>query len=151
VRALVQRVAEARVLVDGEVVGAIGPGLSALVGVTHGDDEAGARRLAERIWHLRVLADDEGRMERSLADVGGGVLVVSQFTLYGDTARGRRPSWVAAAPGAVAEPLVATVSEALRGRGADVATGRFGADMRVELACDGPVTVLLEVAPAAPG
>lgn len=148
-RALVQRVAEARVLVDGEVVGAIGPGLSALVGVTHGDDEAGARRLAERIWHLRVLADDEGRMERSLADVGGGVLVVSQFTLYGDTARGRRPSWVAAAPGAVAEPLVATLSEALRGRGAEVATGRFGADMRVELACDGPVTVLLEVTPAA--
>jgi D-tyrosyl-tRNA(Tyr) deacylase len=117
--------------------------------VTHGDDEAGARRLAERIWHLRVLADDEGRMERSLADVGGGVLVVSQFTLYGDTARGRRPSWVAAAPGAVAEPLVATLSEALRGRGAEVATGRFGADMRVELACDGPVTVLLEVTPAA--
>jgi D-tyrosyl-tRNA(Tyr) deacylase len=151
VRALVQRVAEARVLVDGEVVGAIGPGLCALVGVTHGDDEAGARRLAERIWHLRVLADDEGRMERSLADVGGGVLVVSQFTLYGDTARGRRPSWVAAAPGTVAEPLVATLSEALRGRGAEVATGRFGADMRVELACDGPVTVLLEVTPAAPG
>jgi D-tyrosyl-tRNA(Tyr) deacylase len=149
VRALVQRVAEARVLVDGEVVGAIGPGLCALVGVTHGDDEAGARRLAERIWHLRVLADDEGRMERSLADVGGGVLVVSQFTLYGDTARGRRPSWVAAAPGTVAEPLVATLSEALRGRGAEVATGRFGADMRVELACDGPVTVLLEVTPAA--
>src|SRR5215204_5369837 len=86
-RALVQRVAEARVLVDGEVVGAIGPGLCALVGVTHGDDEAGARRLAERIWHLRVLADEEGRMERSLADVGGGVLVVSQFTLYGDAGR----------------------------------------------------------------
>src|SRR5829696_1093727 len=99
-RALVQRVDEARVLVGGEVVGAIGPGLCALVGVTHGDDETGARRLAERIWHLRVLADDDGRMDRSLADLGGGVLVVSQFTLYGDTARGRRPSWVAAAPGA---------------------------------------------------
>ena len=148
-RALVQRVAEARVLVDAEVVGSIGPGLCALVGVTHGDDEGGARRLAERIWHLRVLADDEGRMERSLADVGGGVLVVSQFTLYGDTARGRRPSWTAAAGGAVAEPLVAVVAAALQGHGADVATGRFGADMRVELACDGPVTVLLEVPPAA--
>jgi D-aminoacyl-tRNA deacylase len=149
-RALVQRVAEGRVLVEGEVVGAIGPGLCALVGVTHGDDEAGARRLAERIWHLRVLADDEGRMERSLAEVGGGVLVVSQFTLYGDTSRGRRPSWVKSAPGAVAEPLVAVVADALRARGADVATGRFGADMRVELACDGPVTVLLEVPPVTP-
>jgi D-aminoacyl-tRNA deacylase len=150
VRALVQRVAEARVLVDEQVVGAIGPGLSALVGVTHGDDEAVARRLAERIWHLRILADDDGRMERSLADVGGGVLVISQFTLYGDTARGRRPSWGAAAPGEVAEPLVATVADALRAHGAQVATGRFGADMRVELACDGPVTVLLEVPPPAP-
>ena len=148
-RALVHRVADARVLVDGEVVGAIGPGLCALVGVTQGDDEAGARRLAERIWHLRVLADDEGRMERSLADVGGGVLVVSQFTLYGDTSRGRRPSWVAAARGEVAEPLVASVAKALADAGADVATGRFGAHMRVELACDGPVTVLLEVPPRA--
>jgi D-tyrosyl-tRNA(Tyr) deacylase len=150
VRALVQRVAEARVLVDGEVVGAIGPGLCALVGVTHGDDGNGARRLAERIWHLRVLAGDEGRMDRSLADVGGGVLVVSQFTLYGDTARGRRPSWTAAAPGAVAEPLVEAVAARLRDHGAEVATGRFGADMRVELACDGPVTVLLEVTPPPP-
>ena len=149
-RALVQRVAEARVVVGGEVVGAIGPGLCAMVGVTHGDDEAGARRLAERIWHLRVLAGDGGRMDRSLADRGGGVLVVSQFTLYGDTSRGRRPSWTAAAPGALAEPLVAAVAEALRGHGAEVATGRFGADMRVDLACDGPVTVLLEVPPAAP-
>ena len=149
-RALVQRVAEARVLVDGHVVGAIGPGLCALVGVTHGDDERGARRLAERIWHLRVLAGPRGPMERSLADGGGGVLVVSQFTLYGDTSRGRRPSWAAAAPAAVAEPLVAAVAAALRGHGAEVATGRFGADMRVELACDGPVTVLLEVPPPAP-
>jgi D-tyrosyl-tRNA(Tyr) deacylase len=151
VRALVQRVAEARVVVDGEVVGAIGPGLCALVGVTHGDDETGARRLADRIWHLRVLAGEAGRMDRSLAERGGGgVLVVSQFTLYGDTSRGRRPSWAAAAPAAVAEPLVAAVAEALRGFGAELAAGRFGADMRVELACDGPVTVLLEVPPAAP-
>ena len=148
-RALVQRVAEARVLVGSEVVGASGPGLCALVGVTHGDDERGARRLAERIWHLRVLADERGRMERSLADGGGGVLVVSQFTLYGDISRGRRPSWVAAAPADVAEPLVAVVAEALRQHGAEVATGRFGAHMRLELACDGPVTVLLEVPPGA--
>jgi D-tyrosyl-tRNA(Tyr) deacylase len=89
-------------------------------------------------------------MDRSLAERGGGVLIVSQFTLYGDTSRGRRPSWTAAAPGALAEPLVAAVAEALRGHGAEVATGRFGADMRVDLACDGPVTVLLEVPPAAP-
>ncbi len=150
-RALVQRVFDGRVVVDGEVVGAIGPGLCALVGVTHTDDGGVARRLAERIWHLRVLDDGAGRMERSLADSGGGVLVVSQFTLYGDTARGRRPSWVAAAPSAHAEPLVDAVAGALRAHGADVATGRFGADMRVELACDGPVTVLLEVPPRAPG
>jgi D-aminoacyl-tRNA deacylase len=143
-------VSEGRVVVDGEVVGAIGAGLCALVGVTHADDEAVARRLADRIWHLRVLDDGEGRMERSLAEVGGGVLVVSQFTLYGDTAKGRRPSWAAAAPAAHAEPLVDAVAGALRGHGADVATGRFGADMRVELACDGPVTLLLEVPPPAP-
>jgi D-tyrosyl-tRNA(Tyr) deacylase len=148
---VVSRVLSASVTVDGEVVGAIGPGLCALVGVTHTDDGAVARRLAERIWHLRVLDDGAGRMERSLADSGGGVLVVSQFTLYGDTARGRRPSWVAAAPSAHAEPLVDAVADALRAHGADVATGRFGADMRVELACDGPVTVLLEVPPRAPG
>jgi D-tyrosyl-tRNA(Tyr) deacylase len=150
VRALVQRVAEARVLVDGEVVGAIGPGLCALVGVTGADDEAVATRLADRIRHLRVLDDDEGRMDRSLADAGGGVLVVSQFTLYGDTSRGRRPSWAAAAPGPVAEPLVQAVADALAATGIEVATGRFGARMRVELACDGPVTVLLEAGPHAP-
>ena len=150
-RAIVQRVFEARVLVDREVVGATGRGLCALVGVTHADDAAVARRLAERIWHLRVLDDAEGRMGRSLAEVGGGVLVVSQFTLYGDTTRGRPPSWAAAAPGPHAAPLVDAVAEALRGHGAEVATGRFGADMRVELACDGPVTVLLEVAPPAGG
>ena len=144
-RALVQRVAEARVLVDGEVVGAIGPGLCALVGVTGTDDEGVATRLADRIRNLRVLDDGEGRMDRSLAEAGGGVLVVSQFTLYGDTSRGRRPSWTAAAPGPVAEPLVQAVADALAAAGLEVATGRFGARMRVDLACDGPVTVLLEV------
>lgn len=131
-------------LVDGEVVGAIGPGLSALVGVTHGDDEAGARRLAERIWHLRVLADDEGRMERSLADVGGGVLVVSQFTLYGDTSRGRRPGFDRAMPPAEAERLYDDVVTLARARHAPVETGRFGADMRVLVDNDGPVTLLIE-------
>jgi D-tyrosyl-tRNA(Tyr) deacylase len=149
VRALVQRVAEARVLVDGEVVGAVGPGLCALIGVTGTDDEAVAARLADRIRTLRVLDDGEGRMDRSLADAGGGVLVVSQFTLYGDTSRGRRPSWTAAAPGPVAEPLVQAVADALAAAGLEVATGRFGARMRVELACDGPVTVLLEAGPRA--
>ena len=143
-RALVQRVTYARVRVGDEVVGAIGPGLLALVGVTHDDDVARARRLAERIWHLRVFPGDAGPMERSAGQVGGAVAVVSQFTLYGDTQRGRRPSWVGAAAPEVAEPLVAAVVEHLRGLGAEVATGRFGAHMRVELENDGPVTLLLE-------
>jgi D-tyrosyl-tRNA(Tyr) deacylase len=139
VRALVQRVAWARVSVAGEVVGDIGPGLCAFVGVTHADDTAVAARLAAKIWHLRVFED-----ERSLAETGGSVLVVSQFTLYGDTSRGRRPSWIAAASGEQAEPLVDAVSASLAGLGATVATGRFGAHMVVELANDGPVTLLLE-------
>lgn len=145
VRALVQRVAWARVRVGDEVVGEVGPGLCAFVGVTHGDDEAMARSLAGKIWHLRVLDDAEGVMNRSLAERGGEVLVVSQFTLYGDTRRGRRPSWVAAARPEQAEPLVEAVVASLRELGATVATGRFGASMQVELANDGPVTLLLEV------
>lgn len=144
-RALVQRVTRACVVVDGEEVGAIGPGLCALVGVTHDDGPAEVARLADKVWHLRVFADDEGRMGRPVADVGGEVLVVSQFTLYGSTARGRRPSWVDAAPPEVAEPLVEALVSALRDLGATVATGRFGADMAVELVNDGPVTLLLEV------
>ncbi|OBK85001.1 D-aminoacyl-tRNA deacylase [Mycolicibacter sinensis] len=142
-RVLVQRVSSARVTVDGETVGAITPeshGLVALVGVTHGDDVAKARRLAEKLWQLRILDD-----QRSASDVGAPILVVSQFTLYADTAKGRRPSWNAAAPGAVAEPLVAEFAEALRKLGAQVATGVFGAHMAVELVNDGPVTVLLEL------
>jgi D-aminoacyl-tRNA deacylase len=142
-RILVQRVSSAAVSVDGQVVGAIRPqgqGLLAFVGVTHSDDADKARRLAEKLWYLRILAD-----ERSAADVNAPVLVVSQFTLYADTAKGRRPSWNAAAPGSVAEPLVAAFAEALRGLGADVATGVFGAHMQVELVNDGPVTVLLEL------
>lgn len=138
-----QRVSSAAVSVDGRVVSAIfpsGQGLLAFVGVTHGDDAAKARRLAEKLWNLRILAD-----ERSAADVGAPILVVSQFTLYADTAKGRRPSWNAAAPGSVAEPLVATFAEALGQLGAHVETGVFGANMQVDLVNDGPVTVLLEV------
>jgi D-aminoacyl-tRNA deacylase len=143
-RALVQRVSEARVRIDGAVVGEIGAGLCVLVGVTHGDDEATARRLADKVWNLRVFPDGEASMQRSLADTGGGALVVSQFTLYGDTRRGRRPSWSPAAPPEVAEPLVDAFAAALAALGAPVATGRFGAHMAVELVNDGPVTLLLE-------
>ena len=142
-RVLVQRVTSASVSVDGAVVGTIRPehqGLLALVGVTHTDTDATARRMAEKLWQLRVLDD-----ERSAADTGAPILVVSQFTLYANTAKGRRPTWNAAAPGAVAEPLVTVFAEALRELGAEVATGVFGADMAVELVNDGPVTVLLEL------
>jgi D-tyrosyl-tRNA(Tyr) deacylase len=145
VRALVQRVSEARVVIDGKVVGSIGSGLCALVGVTHEDTETQAGKLAEKIWHLRVMADEDGQMNRSLAETTGEVLVISQFTLYGDTSRGRRPSWVAAAPPPRAEPLVDAFVEALRGLGAIVATGQFGAHMDVALVNDGPVTLMLEV------
>jgi D-tyrosyl-tRNA(Tyr) deacylase len=144
VRALVQRVTRARVTVDGEVTGEIGPGLCVLVGVTHDDDESAARRLAAKVWQLRVFPDEAGVMNRPLADAGGQALVVSQFTLYGDTTRGRRPSWAAAAPPAQAEPVVEAFCAALRDLGATVATGTFGADMQVELVNDGPVTLLLE-------
>jgi D-aminoacyl-tRNA deacylase len=143
-RAVVQRVLEASVRVDGEVVGQIGPGLCVLVGVTHDDTAAAAVALAAKLWHLRIFADDAGAMNLPVADVGGAVLVVSQFTLYGDTRRGRRPSWVAAAPGPVAEPLVDAVVAELRRLGASVATGRFGAHMVVQLANDGPVTLVVE-------
>jgi D-tyrosyl-tRNA(Tyr) deacylase len=146
VRALVQRTSSASVTVDGEVVGRIdGPGLCAFVGVTHDDTEVLARRLAEKIWHLRAFEDEAGAMNRSCADVGAGVLVVSQFTLYGDTSRGRRPSWIAAARPEVAEPLVDAVVDALRELGAMVETGRFRTHMDVALVNDGPVTLLLEV------
>jgi D-aminoacyl-tRNA deacylase len=142
-RVLVQRVSSAAVSVDGRVVGAIRPdgqGLLAFVGVTHSDDADKARRLAEKLWNLRILAD-----ERSAADANAPILVVSQFTLYADTAKGRRPSWNAAAPGPVAEPLVTAFAEALRGLGAQVEMGVFGANMQVELVNDGPVTVFLEL------
>lgn len=142
-RVLVQRVSSAAVVVDDQVVGAIRPpgqGLLAFVGVTHGDGPDQARRLAEKLWTLRIL--DE---EKSASDVGAPILVVSQFTLYANTAKGRRPSWNAAAPGPIAEPLVAAFADALRALGAHVETGTFGAHMQVELTNDGPVTVLLEL------
>lgn len=140
-RVVVQRVSRASVRVDGAVVGAIGePGLLVLVGVTHTDDASVADRLAEKTWQLRIL---DG--ERSCADLGAPLLVVSQFTLYADTRKGRRPSWNAAAPGPVSEPLVDAYVAALRARGARVETGRFGADMEVSLVNDGPVTLVLDL------
>jgi len=141
----VQRVTRASVAVDGAVVGAIDGGLCVLVGVTHDDDVARAGQLADKLWHLRIFDDADGRPNLSVADVGGGMLVVSQFTLYGDTSKGRRPSWLAAAPGDVAEPLVDAVVDRLRALGAPVATGVFGADMAVELVNDGPFTVVVEL------
>ncbi len=141
VKAVIQRAAEASVQVDGVTVGEIdAPGLCVLVGVTHTDTEATARRLAEKLWTLRILAD-----EKSCADLGAPLLLISQFTLYGDARKGRRPSWTAAAPGPIAEPLFNEVVTGLRERGATVATGIFGADMKVRLVNDGPFTVLLEV------
>ncbi len=144
-RALVQRAARARVLVDGRVVGEIGGGLCCLVGVTHGDDGETAAKLAAKIWHLRIFADENGHMNRSVADVGGEILVVSQFTLYGDTRKGRRPSFVAAAAPDEASCLIDELVAELRRLGATVATGSFGAHMAVELVNDGPVTLMIEV------
>jgi D-tyrosyl-tRNA(Tyr) deacylase len=144
VRAVVSRVAWARVVADGGLTGEIGPGLLVLVGVTHGDGEADAAWLAAKVAGLRVFDDDQGTMNRSLREVGGGALVVSQFTLYGDARRGRRPSYITAAPPERAAPLVESVAKALAGEGVPVATGRFGADMAVESSGDGPVTILLD-------
>lgn len=139
-RAVLQRVLRARVTVDGQVVGAIErPGLVALVGVARGDGAAEAETVVRKIAELRILRDEE-----SVATAGAPVLVVSQFTLYGDTRKGRRPSWSAAAPGAEAEPLIDAVVAGLRARGVEVATGVFGAMMEVELVGDGPFTVLVE-------
>ena len=143
-RALIQRVNRASVTVDGEVVGEIGRGLCVFVGVTHSDDDAIAARLAQRVWQLRVFDDDAGFMNVAVGEVGGEVLVVSQFTLYGDTRKGRRPSWVAAARPEQAAPLIERFSAELAALGARVATGRFAAHMHVELVNDGPVTVTVE-------
>jgi D-tyrosyl-tRNA(Tyr) deacylase len=150
-RALVQRVTRAEVTsrsssdAPWEVTGSIGPGLCVLVGATHLDTTVEADKLADKLWGLRIFDDADGVMNLSVAEVGGAVLVVSQFTLYGDTARGRRPSWIDAARPEAAEPLVERVVERLRSVGASVETGRFRTDMRVELVNDGPVTLMLEV------
>lgn len=121
-----------------------GPGLVVLLGVGAGDGEKQAASMASKIWGLRIMDDEEGRMNLSVVEVGGGLLVISQFTIYGDASRGRRPSYAAAAPGEVAEPLVGRVVEQLRSFGARVATGRFGAEMLVELGNDGPVTLIID-------
>ncbi|MEV7966575.1 D-aminoacyl-tRNA deacylase [Sphaerisporangium sp. NPDC088356] len=140
-RAVVQRVTSASVVVDGQTVGAIDePGLLVLVGVTHTDGPAEAAKLAAKLWGLRILSG-----EKSCSDIGAPLLVVSQFTLYGDARKGRRPTWQAAAPGPVAEPLVDAVVAELRSAGARVETGVFGADMKVELVNDGPITLIIEI------
>lgn len=148
-RAVVQRVSSASVTVDGETVGRLHLpdrrlGLVALVGITHDDDAETAAGLAEKLWRIRILDGDDGR-EVSAADLDAPILVISQFTLYAATDKGRRPSWSAAAPGPVAEPLVDAVVAELRARGATVETGRFGAHMHVDLVNDGPVTLILDL------
>lgn len=143
-RAVVQRVSEASVAVDGEVVGRIGAGALVLLGVARDDDPAAARSLAARIVGLRIFDDEAGRMNRSLVDVGGAVLVVSQFTLWGETGSGRRPSWSRAAPGPQAAPLYREFVAAVRALGVPTAEGRFGATMQVALVNQGPVTVLVD-------
>ena len=146
-RAVVQRVTRAEVRVEGAVAGAIGPGLAILLGVGRADGEAEADRMAARLARLRVFPDADGRFDRSLLDVGGGVLVVSQFTLYGDTSRGNRPSFTEAAAPAIAEPLYERVCEQLALEGVhSVERGRFGARMELELVNDGPVTIVVELA-----
>ncbi len=143
-RVVLQRVARASVKVDGEVTGAIGPGFLLLVGLTHADGVDQLTWMAKKVVSLRLFRDDRGRMNRSLQDVGGRILAVSQFTLYGDAVKGRRPSFVAAAAPEQAEPLFERFVELLAGEGVPVETGRFGAMMEVELINDGPVTLILE-------
>ncbi len=149
-RGVVQRVRSASVMVvvpdgDPELAGEIGQGLCVLLGVTHDDGPDQARKLAEKIWHLRVMDDSDGVMNLSVADTTREVLVVSQFTLYGDTSSGRRPSWIAAARPEQAEPLVQAVVDHLRALGASVATGRFRREMLVSIVNDGPITVIVDV------
>lgn len=144
-RAVVQRVSSASVTVGDEVIGAIEAGLCVLLGVTHDDDESAATKMADKLWNLRIFEDSDGVMNVSAKEAGAPLLVVSQFTLYGDTSRGRRPSWLAAARPEQAEPLVEAVIARLRELRATVATGRFRTDMAVHLVNDGPVTLILDV------
>lgn len=146
-RVVLQRVSAASVTIDGRVAGAIGRGFCLLVGFTHGDTEAEADWMAEKILGLRLFSDAAGKMNLGLEDVGGGVLVVSQFTLYGDASKGRRPSFIDAARPEVAIPLYQRFVDALRARSSEVATGEFGADMQVAIQNDGPVTLILERSP----
>nr|HID13039.1 D-tyrosyl-tRNA(Tyr) deacylase [Anaerolineae bacterium] len=143
-RAVVQRVSRASVSVGGKVVGAIGRGVVVLVGVTHGDTEEQAKWLARKVAGLRIFEDSEGKMNAGLLDVDGAALIISQFTLYADARKGRRPGFTDAAPPEVAEPLVRCFAQALRDHGVPVETGVFGAHMLVEIHNDGPVTILLE-------
>lgn len=143
-RAVVQRVARAEVRTDGAVVGSVGPGLLVLVGATDGDTEADSTILADKLLGLRIFRDETGKMNRSVVETGGSILVVSQFTLYSDLRRGRRPSFVAAAKPELAEPLIEALSRRL-GESVPVASGRFGATMQVELVNDGPVTIVVDV------
>ena len=143
-RAVLQRVSHASVTVDGQIVGEIGHGLLILLGIGHGDSEAQIKTLTEKIVHLRIFEDEEGKMNRSLLDIGGQALVVSQFTLYADMRRGRRPGFTDAAPPAIAEPLVERFKDAIAAYGLKVEGGIFGAYMQVELLNDGPVTLWLD-------
>ncbi len=143
-RVVIQRVQEASVSVDGQVVGQIGRGMAILVGVTHGDDEGDARFLAQKVATLRIFEDAEGKFNLSALDVGGAALVVSQFTLYADTRRGRRPDFIDAARPEVAEPLIDKFVDLLRAQGLTVATGQFRAKMLVKIANDGPVTIIID-------
>jgi D-tyrosyl-tRNA(Tyr) deacylase len=145
-RAVLQRVSSARVVIVGEVVGEVGRGWLVLLGVAHADTDTEAARLADKVANLRAFPDADGKMNLSVQDVGGGVLVVSNFTLYADCRKGRRPSFIAAARPEQAEPLCRAFADALRALGVPVAEGRFGADMQVELANDGPVTIILDTA-----
>ncbi len=143
-KALLQRVSQASVTVEGQVVGQIGKGFVILLGVTHSDSQAQADWLANKIGGIRLYEDDQGKMNRALADVGGSLLVISQFTLYGDARKGRRPSFIEAARPEQAQPLFDYFVSLLRGQGFEVATGVFGAEMQVAIHNDGPVTLMLE-------
>jgi D-tyrosyl-tRNA(Tyr) deacylase len=145
-RVVLQRVSSAQVIVAGEVVGAIGRGWLVLLGVAHADAPAETAKLADKVANLRAFPDDDGKMNQSVQDVGGGVLVVSNFTLYADCRKGRRPSFISAARPEQAEPLCRAFTDCLRALGVPVAEGRFGADMQVELVNDGPVTLVLDTA-----
>ena len=147
-RTLVQRCSEAWVTSEGEEVGRIGPGLCCLVGITHDDDEALVEKMADKLWNLRIFDDDDGVMNLSVADTSKSLLLVSQFTLYGDARKGRRPSYIAAARPEHAEPLFTALVEALEARGATVETGRFRTAMQVGLVNDGPATLLVELEPS---